>query len=68
MGKTEEKLAEVTNGMKFSDEQVAKRLEDSYKRFENLISRGLARPRGYTLMTSDNTHVASLRFNVPVTK
>jgi len=68
MGKTEKELTEVTNEIKFSDKQVAKRLEDSYKRFENLISRGLARPRGYNLMTSDNTHTASLRFNVPITK
>ena len=68
MGKTEKELMEVTSRRIFTDEKLAKRLEDSSKRFENLVCRGLARPRGYNLMTSDNTHVISLKFNVPVSK
>ncbi len=49
------------------DEKAAKRLEDSAKRFEGLVSRGLAHSRGYNIMTADNTYFATIRFNVPST-
>lgn len=65
MGKTEKELMEIVAGRKYINGATAKRLEESAKRFDSLISRGLAHPRGYNLMTADNNHVVSVRFNIP---
>ncbi len=65
MGKIEKEMAEIIVARTYTNEQSARRLEESTKRFDNLVNRGLARPRGYTLMTADNTHGIPVGFNVP---
>lgn len=67
MENTEKELTMIRDAHKYMDEKTAKRLEDSAKRFEGLVSRGLAHSRGYNIMTADNTFFATIRFNVPST-
>ena len=55
----------IVAGRKYINEPTAKRLVESTKRFDSLISRGLAHPRGYNLLTADNNYAVSVRFNVP---
>lgn len=51
---------------KFEGDNTVKQFEKASKEFEKLVELGIAKKRGYNLMTIDKAHLQSVGFNTNV--
>lgn len=58
----EDKLKEIFSNMDFSSANLQE-YEKSSKEFEEMVSKGIAKRRGYTLLTVEGASYPSLAFN-----
>lgn len=63
MATIEEKLKEVSANADFDSAELQE-FEKSSKEFEEMVSKGLIKRRGYTLLTIERASNPSLAFNV----
>lgn len=62
MATIEEKLKEIFSTMNFEDSELQE-FEKSSKEFEEMVSKGIVKKRGYTLLTIEGASQPSLSFN-----